>query len=94
MTASPKAQMETLLRTGTWQLELCEQEWAEGLAAEGVRYVLRRTPVRVHEGRAKRQAQLAVRPALVAKHHHYLTAHPRGFCRKVAFARVWQSVSR
>src|SRR5438128_11846326 len=40
ITAITKPQIEILLRTGTFQLELLEQELAEVLAAEGVRYVL------------------------------------------------------
>ncbi len=58
-------------------MELFEQELAEVLADEGVRYVLRRNPVRAQEVRDNRQAKLATLQALVAKHNHYLTEHPR-----------------
>src|SRR5216683_1918754 len=51
ITAITKRQNEKLLRTGTFQLELFEQELAEVLADEGVRYVLRRNPVRAQEVR-------------------------------------------
>jgi len=47
------------------------------LADEGVRYVLRRNPVRAQEVREARHAKLATLQALVAKHNHYLTEHPR-----------------
>jgi hypothetical protein len=77
ITAITKPQMEKLLRTGTFQMELFEQELAEVLADEGVRYVLRRNPVRAQEVRDKRQAKLGTLQALVAKHNHYLTEHPR-----------------
>jgi Transposase DDE domain len=77
ITAITKPQIEKLLRTGTFQLDLFEQELAEVLADEGVRYVLRRNPVRAQEVRAVRHAKLATLQALVAKHHHYLTEHPR-----------------
>ena len=77
ITAITKPQIEKLLRTGTVQLELFEQELAEVLAAEGVRYVLRRNPVRAQEVRENRQAKLATLQALVVKHNHYLTEHPR-----------------
>jgi len=77
ITAITKPQIEKLLRTGTFQLELFEQELAEVLADEGVRYVLRRNPVRAQEVRAARHAKLATLQALVAKHNHYLTEHPR-----------------
>jgi hypothetical protein len=77
ITAITKPQIDKLLRIGTFQLELFEQELAEVLADEGVRYVLRRNPVRAQEVRENRQAKLATLQALVAKHNHYLTEHPR-----------------
>jgi hypothetical protein len=77
MTAITKPQIEKLLRTGIFQMELFEQELAEVLADEGVRYVLRRNPVRAQEVRETRQAKLAKLQALVAQHNHYLTEHPR-----------------
>jgi Transposase DDE domain len=77
ITAITKPQIEKLLRIGTLQLDLFEQELAEVLADEGVRYVLRRNPVRAQEVRDTRHAKLAALQALVAKHHHYLTEHPR-----------------
>jgi hypothetical protein len=77
ITAITKPQIEKLLRTGTFQLELFEQELAEVLADEGVRYVLRRNPVRAQEVRDTRHAKLATLQAHVAKQNHYLTDHPR-----------------
>src|SRR5215468_6353170 len=77
ITAITKPQIEKLLRTGTFQMELFEQELAEVLADEGVRYVLRRNPVRAQEVRENRHAKLATLQALVAKHNHYLKEHPR-----------------
>src|SRR6266581_1857921 len=77
ITAITKPQIEKLLRTGTFQMELFEQELAEVLADEGVRYVLRRNPVRAQEVRDNRQAKLAKLQALVAQHNHYLKEHPR-----------------
>ena len=77
ITAITKPQIDKLLRTGTVQMELFEQELAEVLADESVRYVLRRHPVRAQKVRENRQAKLATLQALVAKHNHYLTEHPR-----------------
>src|SRR5438128_2142140 len=77
ITAITKPQIAKLLRTGTFQLELFEQELAEVLADEGVRYVLRRHPVRAQEVRDTRHAKLATLQAHVAKQNHYLTDHPR-----------------
>ena len=56
---------------------LFDQEVAEVLAAEGLRYVLRRNPVRAQEVRDTRHAKLATLQAQVAKQNHYLTDHPR-----------------
>jgi hypothetical protein len=77
ITAITKPQIETLLRTGTFQMDLFDQELAEVLADEGIRYVLRRNPVRAQEVRDTRQAKLATLQALVAKSNQYLTDHPR-----------------
>src|SRR5215510_617996 len=77
ITAITKPQIEKLLRTGTFQMELFEQALAEVLAEEGVRYVLRRNPMRAQEMRDTRQAKLATLQAQVAKQNHYLTDHPR-----------------
>jgi hypothetical protein len=77
ITAITKPQIEKLLRTGVLQLDLFDQEVAEVLAEEGIRYVLRRNPVRAQEMRDTRHAKLATLQAQVAKQNQYLTAHPR-----------------
>jgi hypothetical protein len=77
ITAITKPQIEKLLRTGTLQMDLFDQEVAEVLTEEGIRYVLRRNPVRAQEVRDTRHAKLATLQAQVAKQNHYLTDHPR-----------------
>src|SRR2546426_2008065 len=77
ITAITKPQIDKLLRTGTFQMELFEQELAEVLADEGVRYVLRRNPMRAQEMRDTRHAKLATLQAQVATQNQYLTDHPR-----------------
>src|SRR6266436_1291809 len=77
ITAITKPQIEKLLRTGTLQMDLFDQELAEVLADEGIRYVLRRHPVRAQEVRESRQSKLAKLQAQVAKQKQYLTDHPR-----------------
>ncbi len=77
ITAITKPQIEKLLRQGTFQMDLFDQELAEVLADEGIRYVLRRNPVRAQEVRDTRHAKLATLQAHVAKQNHYLTDHPR-----------------
>src|SRR3989449_9153055 len=77
ITAITKPQIEKLLQQGTLQMDLFDQELAEVLADEGIRYVLRRNPVRAQEVRDTRHAKLATLQALVAKSNQYLTDHPR-----------------
>ena len=77
ITAITKPQIEKLLRTGTLQMDLFDQEIAEVLADEGIRYVLKRNPVRAQEVQANRESKLAKLQALVAKQNHYLQEHPR-----------------
>src|SRR6267143_2372609 len=77
ITAITKPQIEKLLRQGTLQMDLFDQELAEVLADEGLRYVLRRNPVRAQEVRDTRHAKLATLQAHVAKQNQYLTDHPR-----------------
>jgi hypothetical protein len=77
LTAITKPQIAKLLRPGTLQMDLFDQEVAEVLTEEGIRYVLRRNPVRAQEVRDTRQAKLATLQAQVAKYNRYLTDHPR-----------------
>jgi Transposase DDE domain len=77
ITAITKPQIEKLLRTGTLQMDLCDQEVAEVLTDEGIRYVLRRNPVRAQEVRDTRRAKLTTLQAHVAKQNQYLSDHPR-----------------
>jgi DDE family transposase len=77
ITAITKPQIEKLLRTGTFQMDLFDQELAAVLAEEGIRYVLRRNPVRTQEVRDTRHAKLATLQALITKHNQYLSDHPR-----------------
>jgi len=77
ITAITKPQMEKLLKQGTLQMDLFDQELAEVLTDEGLRYVLRRNPVRAQEVRDTRHAKLATLQAQVAKYNQYLTDHPR-----------------
>src|SRR6266699_7227992 len=72
ITAITKPQIDKLLRTGTFQMDLFDQELAEVLTEEGIRYVLRRNPVRAQEVRDTRHAKLATLQAQVAKQNQYL----------------------
>jgi hypothetical protein len=58
-------------------MDLFDQELAEVLTDAGIRYVLRRNPMRAQEMRDTRHAKLATLQAQVAKQNQYLTDHPR-----------------
>ncbi len=77
ITAMTKPQSEKLLQQGTLHMDLFDQELAEVLADEGIRYVRRRNPGRAQEVRDTRHAKLATLQAQVAKKNHSLTDHPR-----------------
>jgi Transposase DDE domain len=77
ITAITKPQIEKLLHTGTFQMDLFDQELAEVRADEGLRYVLRRNPVRAQEVKDTRHAKLAKLQAQVTKQTQYLQEHPR-----------------
>src|SRR4029453_10607626 len=77
ITAITKPQIEKLLRTGTFQMDLFDQELAEVLADGSRTCAMRINPVRAQEVRDTRQAKLATLQALVAKYNQYLTEHPR-----------------
>src|SRR5215813_11123466 len=77
ITAITKPQIEKLLRQGILQIGLFDQELAEVLTDEGLRYVLRRNPVRAQEVQDTRRAKLAQLQTQVAMKNQYLTDHPR-----------------
>ena len=62
-------------------MDLFDQELVEVLADEGLRYVLRRNPVRAQEVKDTRHAKLAKLQAQVTKQTQYLQEHPRAAAR-------------
>jgi transposase len=77
ITAITKPQIETLLQTGTIELELFDDELAEVFPTEGLRYVLRRNPVRAEEMAHTRKSKLEALKAFVVKRNDYLKLHPK-----------------
>jgi len=75
--ALTKPQMEQLLRQGPVHMDLFDQELAEVLADEGLRYVRRRHPVRAQEVRDTRQSPRATLQAQGATHQQSRTDPPR-----------------
>jgi hypothetical protein len=94
ITALTKPQMAQLRRAGTLQMALFDQEWAEGLTAEGLRYGRRRNPGRAQAVRDTRHATLATLQAQVAKQTQDLTDHPRAKAQGAVQTRVARANTR
>jgi len=76
ITAITKPQIRTLLEKGILQMDLFEDELAE-VVHEGIRYILRRNPVRKREIEQNRDAKLERIRAFVAEKNTYLALHPK-----------------
>ena len=76
ITAITKPQIRSLLAKGIIQLDLFDQDIAE-VAHRGLRYILRRNPVRVEEIRTNRMAKLTSLEALVREKNGYPGEHAR-----------------
>ena len=75
ITAITKPQVESLLRTGVLQMSLFDQGLAEVQADDGVRYVLRRNPVRAEEIKKSREDKLLSLSGNIEKQNKYLKDH-------------------
>jgi len=82
ITAITKPQIESLLKSGVFQMELFDPSLAEVCEPE-TRYVLRRNPVRAAEMQANRQSKLDALAMRADLANQNLTEHPRA---KVATA--------
>ena len=77
ITAITKPQIESLLAQETITMSLFDQALAEVQTDEGVRYVLRRNPLRAQEMKSGRESKWA-RVCLEAQRQtEYLAKHPR-----------------
>ena len=77
ITAITKPQIEALLAQGVLQMELFDQDLAEVVTEDGIRYILRRNPSRVQEVRASRADKFQRFLAQVERSNAYLSEHPR-----------------
>lgn len=78
VTAISKPQIEKLLGGGLFQMELFDRPLAEVLdPSDGVRYVLRRNPVRAEEIRLSRKSKLESLQKAVGAQNARLADHPR-----------------
>jgi transposase len=87
ITALTKAQIEKLLSTGVFQMSLFESAVAEVITEEGLRYILRRNPVRAEEIRMGREQKYASVRAKVSQLNAYLSEHAKAV-PKIALAKV------
>jgi hypothetical protein len=76
ITAITKPQIQTLLKAGVLQMDLFDAELCE-VSDDGVRYVLRRNPLRADELSASRADKKASVERLQGNLNLYLTEHPR-----------------
>lgn len=93
ITAITKPQIEALVKKEVIQLELFEERLAEIATDEGVRYVLRRNPVRAAEMAEARQDKRRKIEGLMARQNVYLAEHPRAGVA-VAARKVEQAIER
>ena len=77
ITAITKPQIRKLLKAGVIQMTLFDQRLAEVETEEGIRYVLRRNPIRMQEMRQARQEKLRVVEEKVDEQNRYLAEHAR-----------------
>ena len=92
ITAITKPQIRSLIKKGVFQLGLFDENLCE-IEHEGVRYVLRKNPVRAEELSKDRAAKLSAVQELAAKGNEYLKAHPRADTHR-AYLAVWEKADR
>jgi hypothetical protein len=76
ITAITKAQIGTLLKKEVFQMDHFSEHLCE-IESDGVRYILRRNPVRAVEIEQSRQDKIDKLQRLVAEKNTYLSEHPR-----------------
>ena len=74
--AITKAQIGTLLKQEVIQVEHFSEQLCE-IESDGIRYILRRNPVRAAEIEDRRQDQLQKLHRLITEKNTYLSEHPR-----------------
>jgi len=93
ITAITKPQIETLLKESVIQMDLFDQDLSEVETDEGVRYVLRRNPLRAAEIAASRKSKIESVEKLVRSQNKYLKEHPRAK-EEVALRKVCERCKR
>nr|NGY94209.1 hypothetical protein [Neochlamydia sp. AcF84] len=92
ITALTKAQVETLMKKGVIEYTLFDENLVE-VKENGIRYILRRNPVRAQEIAHSRLSKLASIEKLVAMQNAYLQAHPKAHM-EVALKKIKAKIER
>jgi len=92
ITAITKAQIRSMIKKGIFQLGLFDQKLCE-VKHGGLRYVLRRNPIRAEEMAASRSSRLSAIQSLADEQNRYLAEHPRAN-RHTAWKKVVEKVER
>lgn len=87
ITAITKPQIEKMLHEKVFQMDLFDQELAELSTEDGLRYVLRRNPMRVTEIQNSREDKFNSLLKRVEKENQYLANHPKAKT-KVALRKI------
>ena len=77
ITAITKPQIEALLKREVIRMSLFDQELAEVVTDDDIRYVLRRNPLRAQEVQASRQSKVRSVERAMNKQNEYLAEHSR-----------------
>ncbi len=77
ITAITKPQIKKLMQEDVIQLDLFDQELGEVRLQDGLRFVLRRNPVRADEIKRSRQSKIKSLLTFVEEQNCYLVEHPR-----------------
>ena len=94
ITAITKPQIETLLTRSVVQIELFDEKLAEVTdTRQGVRYVLRRNPLRAAQVAATREDKVHAIEKAIGEQNRYLAEHPRADLEK-AVDRVGKKIDK
>ena len=93
LTTITKQQIRTLLAKNAIQLELFEDEIIEVESENGIRYILRRNPIRAEELKTNRESKIDFVKEFVKKQNTYLKEHKRAD-PDVALRKVNEKVSK
>ena len=92
ITAITKPQIRSMLNRDVLQLGLFDSDLCE-VEHEGVRYILRRNPIRADECASSRAQRIKIIKDLVEEQNRYLSEHPRADSHK-AIKKVWEKESK